>query len=253
MIVLKSAADFVKMKAAGRVVAGVLQLLSERVKPGVITRELDTAVRKYIEGCGAVPTFLGYGGYPASVCISINEEVIHGIPSRREIKDGDVVSCDVGATLDGFVADAARTFIAGTGSEKDRHLVDVTRQCFFEALPYCTPDYRISDISRAVQSYAEKNGCGVVRDYVGHGIGRKMHEEPEVPNYFTPRSRQRLHAGMAICIEPMITAGTWEVKVLEDDWTVVTKDKSKAAHYENTVLITSNGPVLTTAYEEGLC
>ena len=252
MIEIKTAAEFEKMKAAGKVVAGALKLLGELVKPGVTTKELDTAARKYIESCGAVPTFLGYGGYPASVCISINEQVIHGIPGKRVIQPGDVVSCDIGATLNGFVGDAARTFIAGQASEEDERLVEVTRQCFFEALPYCRPGYRISDISRAVQAYAEKNGYGVVRDYVGHGIGRKMHEEPEVPNYYTPMARQRLHAGMAICIEPMIDQGTWQVKVLSDGWTVVTADGKKSAHYENTVLITEDGPILTTAYEEGL-
>lgn len=252
MIVIKTAAEFEKMKAAGRVVAGALKLLSENVKPGVTTGELDKLARGYIESCGAVPTFLGYGGYPASVCISINEQVIHGIPGKRVIREGDVVSCDIGATLDGFVGDAARTFLAGEAAEEDKKLVEVTRQCFFEALPYCRPGYRISDIGHAVQAYAESHGCGVVRDYVGHGIGRHMHEDPEVPNYVSPHARQRIHAGMAICVEPMITAGTFAVKGLDDGWTVVTADGKCAAHYENTILITEDGPVLTTAYEEGL-
>lgn len=252
MITIKSASDLVKMRAAGQVVAGTLKLLSENVRPGVTTGALDKLAYDYILSQQAKPSFLHFEGYPASVCISINNQVIHGIPGKRVVREGDIVSCDCGAVLDGFQGDAARTFLAGEVAPEVKKLVEVTRECFFEGLKFCRVGYRISDISLAVQKHAEAYGYGVVRDYVGHGIGREMHEEPEVPNYYTPRARQRLHAGMAIAIEPMINLGTYAVKVLPDGWTVETVDGKPSAHYENTVLITEGDPVLTTAYEEGL-
>ena len=252
MITIKSASELVKMQAAGKVVGETLKLLGENVRPGVTTGHLDKLAHDYVLSCGATPSFLGYCGYPASVCISVNHQVIHGIPGKRVLKDGDIVSCDFGAILDGFHGDAARTFLCGEVKPEVRQLVQVTRECFFEGLRYCRVGYRISDISRAVQQHAERYGYGVVRDYVGHGIGREMHEDPEVPNYYNPRARQRLHAGMAIAVEPMINLGTYAVKVLSDGWTVETADGLPSAHFENTILITEGDPVMTTYYEGDL-
>ncbi len=252
MITIKSASELVKMQAAGKVVGETLKLLGENVRPGVTTGHLDKLAHEYILSCGAKPSFLGYCGYPASVCISVNHQVIHGIPGKRVLKDGDIVSCDIGAILDGFHGDAARTFLCGEVKPELQQLVKVTRECFFEGLKYCRVGYRISDISKAVQQHAEKYGYGVVRDYVGHGIGREMHEDPEVPNYYSPRARQRLHAGMAIAVEPMINLGTYQVKSLPDGWTVETADGLPSAHFENTILITEGDPVMTTYYEGDL-
>ena len=252
MITIKSASELVKMQAAGKVVGETLKLLGENVRPGVTTGHLDKLAHEYILSCGAKPSFLGYAGYPGSVCISVNHQVIHGIPGKRVLKDGDIVSCDCGAILDGFHGDAARTFLCGEVKPEVQRLVQVTRECFFEGLKFCRVGYRISDISKAVQKHAEENGYGVVRDYVGHGIGREMHEDPEVPNYYNPRARQRLHAGMAIAVEPMINLGTYQVKVLADGWTVETVDGLPSAHFENTILITEGDPVMTTYYEGDL-
>ena len=252
MITIKSASELVKMQAAGKVVGETLKLLGENVRPGVTTGALDKLAHEYILSCGAKPSFLGYAGYPGSVCISVNNQVIHGIPGKRVLRDGDIVSCDFGAILDGFHGDAARTFLCGEVKPELQQLVKVTRECFFEGLKYCRVGYRISDISKAVQQHAEQYGYGVVRDYVGHGIGREMHEDPEVPNYYTPRARQRLHAGMAIAVEPMINLGTYQVKVLADGWTVETADGLPSAHFENTILITEGDPVMTTYYEGDL-
>ena len=252
MITIKSASELVKMQAAGRIVGETLKLLGENVRPGVTTAHLDKLAHEYILSCGAKPSFLGYAGYPGSVCISVNNQVIHGIPGKRVLRDGDIVSCDFGAILDGFHGDAARTFLCGEVKPELQQLVKVTRECFFEGLKFCRVGYRISDISKAVQQHAEQYGYGVVRDYVGHGIGREMHEDPEVPNYYTPRARQRLHAGMAIAVEPMINLGTYQVKVLSDGWTVETADGLPSAHFENTILITEGDPVMTTYYEGDL-
>ena len=224
----------------------------ENIRPGVTTAHLNKLAHEYVMSCGATPSFLGYAGYPASVCISVNNQVIHGIPGKRVLRDGDIVSCDFGAILDGFHGDAARTFLCGEVKPELQQLVKVTRECFFEGLKFCRVGYRISDISKAVQQHAEQYGYGVVRDYVGHGIGREMHEDPEVPNYYTPRARQRLHAGMAIAVEPMINLGTYQVKVLADGWTVETADGLPSAHFENTILITEGDPVMTTYYEGDL-
>ena len=252
MITIKSASELVKMQAAGKVVGETLKLLGENVRPGVTTGHLDKLAHEFILSCGATPSFLGYAGYPASVCISVNHQVIHGIPGKRVLRDGDIVSCDCGAILDGFHGDAARTFLCGEVKPEVQQLVRVTRECFFEGLKFCRVGYRISDISKAVQQHAERYGYGVVRDYVGHGIGREMHEDPEVPNYYNPRARQRLHAGMAIAVEPMINLGTYQVKVLSDGWTVETVDGLPSAHFENTILITEGDPVMTTYYEGDL-
>ena len=199
----------------------------------------------------AIPTFKGYGGFPASTCISINEEVIHGIPGKRVIHNGDIVSIDVGATFGGFVGDCAGTYPCGEVSEQAKKLIEVTRQCFYEGLKFAREGYRIDDIGSAIQEYAESHGFGVVRDYVGHGVGRNMHEAPEVPNYSIKgkRANPRLVAGMTIAIEPMITAGGYGVHVLDNDWTVVTNDGSLAAHYENTILITDGEAEILTMAE----
>ena len=255
MITLKSPHEIELMRRAGKITAAARALAGEMVRPGVTTREIDQAVHKFILSQGAKPAFLGYSGYPASVCISVNDEVIHGIPGHRILKDGDVVSIDVGATWKGFVGDCAATFVAGTGSEEAQRLIAVTQQSFFEGMQAAVPGNRICDISEAVQKYVEANGFSVVRDFVGHGIGRKMHESPEVPDFVDPdhperRVRARLMKGMTICVEPMVNVGTWEIRILRDGWTVVTADGKLSAHYENTLLIT-DGPaeILTTCGE----
>ena len=249
MITIKSAQDIERMQAAGKVVEDTLKLLERSVRIGVTTAELDRIADEYIRSQGAYPTFLHYNGYPKSVCISVNEEVVHGIPGKRKLRDGDVVSCDVGATLNGFVGDAARTFLVGSVPQETQDLVRVTRECFFEGLKFCRVGYRISDISKAIQKHAESHGYGVVRELVGHGVGRVLHEDPEVPNFYSPRSRQRLEAGMTIAIEPMINLGTAKVWQLEDGWTVVTQDGKPSAHYENSVAITDGDPILLTCSE----
>jgi methionine aminopeptidase, type I len=249
MITIKSAQDIERMQAAGKVVEDTLKLLESSVRAGVTTAELDRIADAFIRSQGAYPTFLNYNGYPKSVCISVNEEVVHGIPGKRRLRDGDIVSCDVGATLNGFVGDAARTFLIGSVDQATQDLVRVTRECFFEGLKFCRVGYRISDISKAIQKHAESHGYGVVRELVGHGVGRVLHEDPEVPNFYSPRARQRLEAGMTIAIEPMINLGTAKVWQLEDGWTVVTQDGKPSAHYENSVAITDGDPILLTCSE----
>jgi methionyl aminopeptidase len=237
------------MRLAGKITAQARALAGTMVAAGAVTREIDRAVHQFIVSQGATPTFLGYNGFPNSVCVSVNDEVIHGIPGARVLRDGDVVSVDVGATKDGYVGDCAATFIVGQGAEQAERLVRVTRQCCFEALKFVRVGYRVSDISRAVQTYAEANGFSVVRDFVGHGIGAEMHESPEIPNFIeTPRrgADPRLLAGMTIAIEPMINAGRAPIRILPDRWTVVTRDGSLSAHYENTVLVTSGEPEILT-------
>jgi len=216
------------------------------VAPGITTAAIDREVRRLIELDGGTPSFLGYNGFPGSSCISINDEVIHGIPGSREILSGDIVSVDVGAFFHGFHGDCAATYGAGEISPPARSLMDVTRQCFFEALAYCREGYRLSDISHAVQTHAESNGFSVVRDFVGHGIGRQLHEPPEVPNFGQPGRGVRLQAGMTLAIEPMINLGSGDIIVLDDGWTVLTSDGSLSAHYENTVLITDGEPEILT-------
>lgn len=249
MITIKSPQDIERMRQAGKVVEETLNLLGKSVRVGITTEELDRIADAYIRSQGAYPTFLNYNGYPKSVCISVNEEVVHGIPGKRRIKDGDIVSCDVGATLNGFVGDAARTFLVGSVAPETAELVKVTRECFIEALKFCRVGYRISDISKAVQTYAESHGYGVVRELVGHGVGRKLHEDPEVPNFYSPRARQRLEAGMTLAIEPMINLGTAKIWQLDDGWTVTTQDGKPSAHYENSVAITDGDPILLTCSE----
>ena len=247
MIILKSAHEIELMRQAGKITAAARALAGEMVAPGVTTREIDKAVYRFIKSQGAVPSFLNYTGYPASVCISVNDEVIHGIPGNRVLKDGDIVSIDVGAYKDGFHGDCAATFACGNISDEARRLIEVTRQSFFEGLKYAREGYRLPDLSGAVQRYVESHGYSVVRDYVGHGIGAKLHESPEVPHYVDPRAgRPRLLRGMTICVEPMVNMGSYGVKVMPDGWTVKTADGRLSAHYENTILITDGEPELLT-------
>ena len=252
MIKPKTAKEIEMMRKAGRLAAQARDLAGKMVKVGATTRSINRAVHDFLISKGAVPSFLGYREYPASICISVNNEVIHGIPTSRKLIEGDVVSIDVGATKDGFVGDCAGTFIAGKGGEESKRLIKVTRECFFEGLKYAKAGNRVSAISAAIQNHAEANGYSVVRAYVGHGIGRKMHEPPEVPNFVEkPRKKgdPRLIPGMTLAVEPMINAGGWEIKVLDDGWTIVTADGTNSAHYENTILITSGEPEILTVTE----
>ena len=247
MITLKSSHEIQLMRQAGRITAAARALAGAMVAPGVSTREIDKAVYRFITSQGAVPSFLHYNGYPASVCISVNDEVIHGIPGHRVLREGDIVSVDVGAYKDGFHGDCAATYPCGEISEEARRLIEVTRQIFFEGLRYAREGYRLPDLSGAIQKYVESNGFSVVREYVGHGIGSKMHEAPEVPNYVEPRmGRPRFLRGMTIAVEPMVNAGGAAVKVMPDGWTVKTADGRLSAHYENTILITDGEPELLT-------
>ena len=249
---IKTAGEIEKMRVAGKLTAGARSIARQAIRDGVSTKEIDREVRKFITGAGAYPTFYRYGGFPGNACISVNEELIHGIPGKRIIRNGDIVSVDVGATFDGFVGDCAGTYPCGEIAEEARRLIEVTRQSFFEGLRFAKPGYRVSDIGAAVQEYVEAHGFGVVRDYVGHGVGRHLHEAPEVPNYRPDRRERRydprLVKGMCIAIEPMVTYGDYAVKVLSNDWTVVTVDGSLTAHYENTVCITDGeAEILTIA------
>ena len=246
MVTLKSHAEIEKMRAAGQIVRETLDLLGEHVKPGVTTRHLDALAYEYITSHHAYPSFLHYEGYPASVCASVNEMVVHGIPGSRKLKEGDIISLDVGAVLDGYHGDAARTFAVGEISPENARLIEVTRECFFKAVEVMTEGHRLSDIAAAVQQHAESHGYSVVRALTGHGIGREMHEDPQVPNFVTSGLGMRLKNGMVLAVEPMINLGTWQVKFLDDGWGVVTRDGKNWAHYENTVAITENGPRILT-------
>lgn len=246
MISLKNKEDLLLMRQAGKITAGALEVARELVKPGESLVSIDTQIRKFIEKSGAKPSFLGYGGFPASACISVNEEVIHGIPSTRRLEEGDIVKVDVGAFIKGFHGDAARTFFCGKVSEEAEKLERVTRESFFEGIKFADANHRIGDISNAIQEYVEKNGFSVVRNYVGHGIGKNLHEDPEVPNFGRIGKGPRLYEGMTLAIEPMVNAGTYDVKVLDNDWTVVTVDGKLSAHYENTIAITENGVEILT-------
>ncbi|MDR2132140.1 MAG: type I methionyl aminopeptidase [Clostridiales Family XIII bacterium] len=243
MIIIKSSEEIRLMRESGKVTAFVLRSLAELIKPGISTKDISDYVEETILKNGMTPTFKGYNGYPAGACVSVNEEVIHGIPrSSRLLREGDIVSVDIGSTWKGYVSDAARTYAVGAVSDAARRLIDVTEACFFEGLAFCRVGCRLSDISHAIQSKAESEGFSVVRDFVGHGIGRDMHEEPQIPNYGKPGRGPRLAKGMVFAIEPMVSAGSHEVEVLLDNWTAVTRDGSLAAHYENTVVITEDRP-----------
>ena len=250
MIVLKTAREIELMKVACRISAEALEIAGEAVKPGVTTYEIDQIAYNYIKKQGAEPNFLHLYGFPATACISINDEIIHGIPSKkRVIKEGDIVSIDLGAKIDGYNGDNAATFAAGKVSESAKRLCDTTRESLFKGIEQAVPGGRIGDIGYAVQSYCEERGFGVVREYTGHGVGTKLHEDPSVPNFGTPHRGVRLLPGMVIAIEPMITEGSRLIKQMPDGWTVKTKDGKLAAHFEKTIAITANGPVILTTTE----
>ena len=246
MVVLKTSGELAKMKKAGSLAAQALRAGGAAVRPGVTTGEIDRIIKHYIVSRGATPSFLGYGGFPGSACVSVNDVIIHGIPGGRVIQEGDIVSIDVGALVDGYHGDTAATFAAGAVSAQAQALMDATREGLLAAIAVAKPGARIGDIGHAVQSYVEARGYGVVREYVGHGVGRKLHEEPEVPNYGKPGHGVRLTPGMVIAIEPMITEHSPALHVLDDDWTVVTNDHGLAAHFEHTIAITADGPVILT-------
>jgi len=252
MIKRKTAREIELMRRAGKIAAAARQEAGTMVTVGATTRSIDRRVHDFLISQGAVPTFLNYRGFPASACISVNEEVIHGIPSSRRLNEGDVVSIDIGATLNGYIGDCAATFIAGKGSPESERLVEITQKCFFEGLKFARVGYRVSDISKAIQQCAEENGYSVVREYVGHGVGAKLHEAPEVPNYIEiPRKKAdpRLLSGMTLAVEPMVNAGGAAIRILKDGSTVVTADGRNSAHYENTILITEGEPEILTIYE----
>ena len=247
MIVLKNVSQIADMREAGKITGEALALAGEAVCPGITTYELDLMIRKCIEKHGAKPSFLGYGGFPGSACISINNQVIHGIPSKKTVlHDGDIVKIDVGAYYRGFHGDSANTFPVGEVSPEAKRLIEVTKESFYRGIAAIGEGARIGDIGHAIDSYVRENGYSVVRKYIGHGVGRDLHEDPEVPNFGTPGRGQRLSAGMVIAIEPMVNVGTHEVKELSDGWTVVTADGKLSAHYEHTVAVTGNGAVLLT-------
>lgn len=250
MIPIKSAREIEAMRRACKITAEALALAETLVKPGVTTKEIDISIRDFIRSKGAEPAFLNYGGFSGSACISVNDGVIHGIPGNRRLVEGDIVSIDTGARIDGFNGDAARTFPVGKVSEEAARLIAVTEQSFWEGMKYAREGYRVPDISGAIQDYVESNGFSVVRDYTGHGIGANLHEDPEVPNFrFTHGGpRPRLYAGMTLAVEPMVNAGKAFVKKLNDGWTVLTRDGSLSAHYENTILIRDGEPEILTLY-----
>ena len=249
MITIKNAHQLEAMRQACKITAAARALAGEMVRPGVTTRQIDKAVHDFIVSQGAKPSFLNYSGYPASACISVNATVIHGIPSGYVLKEGDIVSVDVGAYYKGFHGDCAATFPCGAVSAQAQRLIDVTKQSFFEGLAFVKPGHRVSDISHAIQTYVESNGYSVVRAFVGHGVGAQLHEEPEVPNFGAPGHGPRLLPGMTLAIEPMVNMGTHEVRVLKDRLTTVTADGKLSAHYENTVLITDGEPEILTVAE----
>ena len=249
MIAIKNERELVFMRKACKITAAARALAGEMVRPGVNTKQIDKAVHDYIVSQGAKPSFLGYHGFPASACISVNNTVIHGIPGGYTLKEGDIVSVDVGAFYQGYHGDCAATFPCGAISAEAQKLIDVTKQSFFEGIRFATSGHRVSDISHAIQMYVESNGYSVVRSFVGHGVGAQLHEEPEVPNFGPAGRGPRLLRGMTLAIEPMVNQGIHDVKVLSDGWTTVTADGKLSAHYENTVLITDGEPEILTVTE----
>lgn len=242
MVTVKTAQEIELMRKANQIVRETLDLLEEKIKPGMTTKQLDKIAHDYITKCNAIPSFLGYDGYPASACISIDDEVVHGIPSpRRYVEEGQIVSVDIGSIYKGYNGDAARTFAVGKVSEEKKRLIEVTKQSFFEGVKILREGVRLGDLGHAIQSYVEANGFSVVRALVGHGIGTDMHEDPEVPNYGKAGHGLRLRSNMTIAVEPMVNAGTYDVRLLDDGWTVVTADGRPSAHYENTLAITEDG------------
>ena len=251
-ITIKSPHEIEIMRQAAKIAAGARSAGRQAIRDGLTTKQIDRAVHEYIVKSRGIPSCLGYEGFPAATCVSVNDEVIHGIPGKRVVRNGDIVSLDLCATYKGFVGDCAGTYPVGEVGEEAKKLIEVTRQAFFEGLRFAKVGYRVHDIGEAVQDYVESHGFSVVRDFVGHGIGRGMHEAPEVPNYRPQgrRSNPRLLKGMTICIEPMVCAGDWEIRILDDGWTVVTADHSLAAHYENTILITDGEPEILTMADD---
>ena len=239
MITIKSKSEIEKMRQAGKITGDALRLIEKHIRPGVSTLELDKIAYEFIKKQGAIPSFLNYNGFPGSICASPNSWVVHGIPSKNIIlKEGDIISIDMGACKDGYHGDAARTFAVGKISDEAQRLIDVTKQSFFEGVKYATHGAKIGDVASAIQEYVEKHGYSVVRDLVGHGIGRNLHEDPSVPNFGKAGKGVKLAAGMTIAVEPMVNEGEYDVVVLDDEWTVETEDGSLSAHYENTILIT---------------
>lgn len=246
MISIKSPREIELMRIAGRIVAETHELLREAIKPGITTLELDAIAEAYIRKRGAIPAFKDYNGFPASICSSINEQVVHGIPGPIALKDGDIIGIDIGAVYEGYFGDAARSYGIGNIDKETERLLKVTEESFFKGIEYALPGNRLSDISHSIQKYVESNGFSVVRDFVGHGIGRNMHEDPQIPNYGPPHKGPRLVAGMTLAIEPMVNQGRHEVKIQKDGWTVVTADGKPSAHYENTIVITNGKPEILT-------
>ena len=250
MIIIKNSEQLKLMRIAGRITAEALVVAGETIRPGITTKELDNKIKRYIEKCGATPTFLGYNGFPGSACISINDEVIHGIPSDKVIiKEGDIVKVDVGARFRGYNGDSARTFAVGKVSDEALRLISVTEQSFYEAMKVAKAGNRIGDIGHAIEDFVISNGFSIVREYTGHGVGAELHEEPSIPNYGRAGRGARLYPGMTLAIEPMVNQGTEKVKVRRDGWTVVTADGKLSAHYENSIAITDGDPILLTDAE----
>lgn len=252
MIELKSAREISLMRRAGHILSEVVQRLRTTVEPGQSTLDIDADVEAFIRSRGARPAFKGYRGFPATVCISINEEVVHGIPSaHRRVKEGDIVGLDLGCIVEGYYADCAFTVAVGEVPSRVQHLLDVTRESLEQGIAECRPGRRLSDVSHAIQTHVERHGFSVVRAFVGHGIGRALHEEPQVPNFGDPGRGPQLKPGMVLALEPMVTMGGWEVKILDDGWTAVTKDGSLAAHFEHTIAVTESGPEVLTSTSGG--
>ncbi len=246
MISIKSRREIEMMRIAGRIVAETLELLKESIRPGITTLELDRIAEGFIIKRGGIPAFKGYNGFPASICSSINEQVVHGIPGSAALSEGDIIGIDIGVIYGGYYGDAARTYGVGEIDSENERLIKVTKESFFKGIEFALAGNRLSDISHSIQKHVESNGFSVVRDYVGHGIGSSMHEEPQIPNYGPPNKGPRLAAGMTLAIEPMVNQGEYPVKVLKDGWTVVTADMKPSAHYENTIVITGGEPEVLT-------
>ena len=246
MIIIKSKKEIELMREAGKIVADTHELLKEAITPGISTLELDKIAEENIRKYNAIPSFKGYGGFPGTICASINEQVVHGIPGNQIVKEGDILSIDIGAYYKGYHADAAKTHGVGIISEENRKLIEVTKESFYEGIKFAKLGSRLSDISHAIQAHVEKHGFSVVRDLVGHGVGTELHEDPQVPNYGPPGKGPKLKEGMVIAIEPMINAGRYHVKTLLDGWTIVTIDGKNSAHYEHTIAITEDEPLILT-------
>lgn len=251
MVIRKSRAEIEKMRRSGLIVAGTLSKLRQMVAPGITTRELDVVAESTIRAAGAIPTFKGYRGFPASICASVNDEVVHGIPSDRCLKEGDIIKLDCGATLDGYVGDAAISVAVGKVSPEVARLLEVTRESLLKAIEKMVAGNRLYDVSYAVQQHVEERGFSIVRDFCGHGIGQRMHEDPQVPNYGRPGTGPVLKEGWVLAIEPMVNEGSFEVKVLSDGWTVKTRDGKASSHFEHTIAVTEDGPRVLTAAEDG--